>query len=104
MRISFLVFALLSHKAFYAFAFTRNAVRFAARRQSAAPIARKPVSLRLSDDNHNSLPEKNSLDTLDDDGGFDALGFAGYLAPYTLALIASIAVTGAFLKFVLLDY
>ena len=37
-------------------------------------------------------------------GGLDAKGFAGYLAPYALALLLSIAVTGAFVKFVLLDY
>jgi hypothetical protein len=35
---------------------------------------------------------------------FDAKGFGGYLAPYALALIASVLVTGAFVKFVLLDY
>ena len=34
----------------------------------------------------------------------DLGGFAGYLAPYALALIASLGVTAAFLKFVLLDY
>lgn len=36
--------------------------------------------------------------------GFDALGFAGYLAPYALTLLLSIAVTGAFFKFVMMDY
>lgn len=35
---------------------------------------------------------------------FDANGFSGYLAPYALALLVSILVTGAFVKFVLLDY
>lgn len=35
---------------------------------------------------------------------FDGKGFAGYLAPYAVALIGSIAVTVAFVKFVLLDY
>ena len=35
---------------------------------------------------------------------FDGKGFAGYLAPYAVALIGSIAVTAAFVKFVLLDY
>jgi hypothetical protein len=40
----------------------------------------------------------------DSDNNFDAAGFGGYLAPYALALIASVAVTGAFVKFVLLDY
>jgi hypothetical protein len=35
---------------------------------------------------------------------FDGKGFASYLAPYVFSLIASIVVTGAFVKFVLLDY
>ena len=35
---------------------------------------------------------------------FDGEGLAGYLAPYALAMAASIAVTAAFVKFVLLDY
>ena len=34
----------------------------------------------------------------------DLGGFAGYLAPYAFALILSIGVTAAFVKFVLLDY
>jgi len=36
--------------------------------------------------------------------GFDSEGFAGYLAPYALALLASIVITAGFFKFVLLDY
>ena len=46
-------------------------------------------------------------DTDEDDNlaeNFDAAGFGGYLAPYALALVASVLVTGAFFKFVLLDY
>ena len=39
-----------------------------------------------------------------DSDNFDGKGFAGYLAPYALAVLASIAVTAAFVKFVLLDY
>ena len=35
---------------------------------------------------------------------FDSEGFANYLAPYALAVLASIAVTAGFIKFVLLDY
>ena len=35
---------------------------------------------------------------------FDAGGFAGYLAPYALALVGSILATAAVFKFVLLDY
>jgi hypothetical protein len=34
---------------------------------------------------------------------FNASGFGGYLAPYALAVVASILATGAFFKFVLLD-
>lgn len=41
---------------------------------------------------------------VDDTKGFDGEGFAGYLAPYALALLASIAITAAFFKLVLLDY
>eukprot|EP00816_Leptocylindrus_hargravesii_P001902 CAMPEP_0196813436 /NCGR_PEP_ID=MMETSP1362-20130617/36672_1 /TAXON_ID=163516 /ORGANISM="Leptocylindrus danicus, Strain CCMP1856" /LENGTH=123 /DNA_ID=CAMNT_0042189673 /DNA_START=21 /DNA_END=392 /DNA_ORIENTATION=- len=47
-------------------------------------------------------------DTGDDDGAvdnnFDGKGFAGYLAPYAFALLVSVGVTAAFVKFVLLDY
>jgi len=39
-----------------------------------------------------------------DSDNFDGKGFAGYLAPYALAVLASIAVTAAFVKFVLLEY
>jgi hypothetical protein len=46
------------------------------------------------------VPKKTS----EGSGGLDAKGFAGYLAPYALALLLSIAVTGAFVKYVLLDY
>jgi len=35
---------------------------------------------------------------------FDANGFAGYLAPYALAFLVTVAATFAFVKFVLLDY
>jgi len=36
--------------------------------------------------------------------GFDPVGFAGYLAPYVATLLLSIVVTGAFFKFVMMDY
>jgi hypothetical protein len=39
-----------------------------------------------------------------EDSSFDGEGFANYLAPYALAAVGSILVTGAFVKFVLLDY
>ena len=35
---------------------------------------------------------------------FDGKGFAGYLAPYAIAVILGLGATGAFFKFVLLDY
>lgn len=35
---------------------------------------------------------------------FDSEGFTNYLAPYFLAFIVSLVVTGGFLKFILLDY
>jgi len=40
----------------------------------------------------------------DGDDKFDGKGFANYLGPYALALVGSIAVTAAFVKFVLMDY
>ena len=47
----------------------------------------------------------NPNDGSDDDvDNFDAKGFGSYLAPYALALFASMGVTYAFVKFVLLDY
>ena len=47
---------------------------------------------------------ETSNNTKDMSDNFDAQGFGGYLAPYALALVASVVVTGAFIKFVLLDY
>ena len=47
--------------------------------------------------------EPNDGDDTDVDN-FDANGFGNYLAPYALALLASMGVTFAFVKFVLLDY
>mmetsp|Transcript_310 Transcript_310/g.323 ORF Transcript_310/g.323 Transcript_310/m.323 type:complete len:124 (-) Transcript_310:27-398(-) len=62
------------------------------------------------DKNSDSLLLSNNADNNENDddtsmsNGFDGEGFAGYLAPYALALIGSIVVTGAFFKFVLMDY
>ena len=47
--------------------------------------------------------ESNDEDDNDVDN-FDANGFGNYLAPYALAVLASVGVTFAFVKFVLLDY
>jgi len=60
-----------------------------------------------------TLYGKKEADVDDDDDNdkddlvmdsFDAQGFGGYLAPYALAVVASVVVTAAFFKFVLLDY
>mmetsp|Transcript_23130 Transcript_23130/g.37520 ORF Transcript_23130/g.37520 Transcript_23130/m.37520 type:complete len:117 (-) Transcript_23130:86-436(-) len=53
----------------------------------------------LNEDNNNQLVENNNSED-----NFDGKGFAGYLAPYAVALLGSIAVTAAFVKFVLMDY
>jgi len=45
--------------------------------------------------------DESNTDLVDN---FDAQGFGGYLAPYAIALAASVAVTAAFFTFVLLDY
>lgn len=58
-----------------------------------------------SNANENELVEVEDLSGSDaQKSNFDGEGFAGYLAPYALAAVASIAVTAAFVKFVLLDY
>mmetsp|Transcript_16927 Transcript_16927/g.28105 ORF Transcript_16927/g.28105 Transcript_16927/m.28105 type:complete len:117 (+) Transcript_16927:94-444(+) len=54
-----------------------------------------------NDDDDTALEE---MDEPNSEGGLDVGGFAGYLAPYALAAIASIGVTAAFVKFVLMDY
>lgn len=48
--------------------------------------------------------EKNKENNAIADDSFDGKGFASYLAPYALALVASVGVTFLFVKFVLLDY
>lgn len=53
--------------------------------------------LRLSDDNDDG---NNS----DINNKFDGDGFANYLAPYALAAVSAIVATGAFFKFVLMNY
>ena len=83
-----------------------------------------PSPLRLANNQHASLAkhssaffplysntdENKSVEVEDLEGSdveksnFDGEGFAGYLAPYAFAVVASIVVTVAFLKFVLLDY
>lgn len=48
-----------------------------------------------------SNDEEMEVETKDN---FDGKGLANYLGPYALALVASIAVTAGFVKFVLMDY
>lgn len=67
----------------------------------------KHIILKLSDEEPADLTvakDDKLLVESGDEGGFDGEGFAGYLAPYALAVVASILVTGAFLKFIMMDY
>ena len=50
------------------------------------------------------LAEGDDENEIEQASGFDGEGFAGYLGPYALALLASIAVTVGFVQFILLDY
>mmetsp|Transcript_13299 Transcript_13299/g.28114 ORF Transcript_13299/g.28114 Transcript_13299/m.28114 type:complete len:134 (-) Transcript_13299:406-807(-) len=52
------------------------------------------------DDNN----ERSGMEFLEENNNFDGDGFANYLGPYAVAFVASIAVTAAFFKFILLDY
>mmetsp|Transcript_22102 Transcript_22102/g.36366 ORF Transcript_22102/g.36366 Transcript_22102/m.36366 type:complete len:99 (+) Transcript_22102:90-386(+) len=54
------------------------------------------LSAQMNDnDNQNGVSESDN---------FDAAGFGNYLAPYLIAFLVSIGITGAFVKFVLMDY
>lgn len=71
-----------------------------------APLAKQIygfVPLRYSGD-EDEMVEFDDLNGSAQKSNFDGEGFAGYLAPYALAMVASIAVTAAFVKFILLDY
>lgn len=48
--------------------------------------------------------EKEGDSTMEVQDNFDGKGFAGYLGPYAVAFVGSIAVTLGFIKFVLMDY
>ena len=50
------------------------------------------------DDETKQIVDSSAEDT------FDGQRFASYLAPYVLTVVASIVVTGLFVKFVMLDY
>eukprot|EP00977_Amphora_coffeiformis_P016698 scaffold5237_cov179-Amphora_coffeaeformis.AAC.11 len=56
----------------------------------------------LSESEDSGSDEKSSLDQ--GTSNFDGEGFVNYLAPYALAVVGSIVVTGLFVKFVMLDY
>jgi hypothetical protein len=58
--------------------------------------------LLLSGDNEEPIQEEGKH--VSSNAGFDGEGFASYLAPYVATLVASLVVTAAFVKFVLLDY
>lgn len=60
-----------------------------------------PEILRLYNDKNS---EGYGQDEVTKQDNFDGEGFAGYLAPYAIAVFASVAVTAAFVKFVLMDY
>ena len=83
---------------------TRTKTSITADPQRQLKIARSRIS-DTSSGGSVLFQSPNSND--DNDGGvdnFDAEGFGSYLAPYALALLASVGVTYAFVKFVLLDY
>lgn len=82
-------------------------IAFQSKRMSSSWGRQRHV-LQLSGDNDNPDADNtlyNEKDpSSDDPSGFDGEGFAGYLAPYAVALLGSIAVTFAVFKFFLLDY
>lgn len=103
----FVLLALLSFQgvdAFQSQRFLSNscvAKNYAFKPQVQRNHARRPFRLHISE---NDDDIKESDESALPKGDFDGAGFANYLAPYALALFGSIAVTAAFLKFVLLDY
>lgn len=65
-----------------------------------------PLAAELEENDHlevNEVDTTGSGSNVEKDS-FDGGGFANYLGPYIVALIASIAVTAGFVKFVLMDY
>lgn len=82
------------------FASPRHAHRVQARTRDVATTERYfPLAAELDDNSSGSRVEE-----YEDQDNFDGKGFANYLAPYAAAVVASIAVTAAFVKFVLMDY
>ncbi len=52
----------------------------------------------------NDNDDQKGVSAAEESDNFDAAGFGNYLAPYFFAFIASVGITGAFVKFVLMDY
>jgi hypothetical protein len=65
-----------------------------------------PLAAELEENNHLEVNEVDTTGSVSDveKDNFDGEGFANYLGPYIVTLIASIAVTAGFVKFVLMDY
>ena len=83
---------------------TRTKTSITADPQRQLKIARSRIS-DTSSGGSVLFQSPNSNDDNDNEmDNFDAQGFGSYLAPYALALFASVGVTYAFVKFVLLDY
>jgi hypothetical protein len=104
----FLLLALLSFQGVDSFqgqSFLSNsclAKKYALQPQSQRHHSRRPFRLHISENDDDAKVENDA--SVSPKGDFDGAGFVNYLAPYALALLGSIAVTAAFLKFVLLDY
>mmetsp|Transcript_14135 Transcript_14135/g.23638 ORF Transcript_14135/g.23638 Transcript_14135/m.23638 type:complete len:105 (-) Transcript_14135:667-981(-) len=69
----------------------------AATRQTSRNFIPLPAQMNDNDD-------QKGVSTAEESDNFDAAGFGNYLAPYLIAFVASIGITGAFVKFVLMDY
>lgn len=98
-----LTFSLMS---LFAAAFSPSAYHPVTQQKRA--VSRYPASISLSanleDDNQVEAKQAGETSESGAEENFDGEGFANYLAPYAVALLASIAVTGGFVKFVLMDY
>jgi len=73
---------------------------------AAATTSTTRLFSRNTDEENEGVQTDNDSDdvTTATEDRMDLGGFAGYLAPYVLAFVLSIAATAAFFKFVLLDY
>ncbi len=73
-------------------------LQLAANRHTTPNFNTLPAQMNDNDD------QKRVSVAPEDSDNFDAAGFGNYLAPYLLAFVASVGITGAFVKFVLMDY